>query len=81
MPVCGSNNVTYPNPFVLKCAKLRGAVSPGMSAVCKAVFLRVFTQNFLDHWSPLSQVKLFWLQTTIRVLLVVFIVTDDQTYM
>lgn len=49
MPVCGSNNVTYPNPFVLKCAKLRGAVSPGMSAVCKAVFLRVFTQNFLDH--------------------------------
>ncbi|XP_023717614.1 serine protease inhibitor dipetalogastin isoform X3 [Cryptotermes secundus] len=28
MPVCGSNNLTYPNPFVLKCAKLRGVVSP-----------------------------------------------------
>ncbi|KDR09778.1 Serine protease inhibitor dipetalogastin [Zootermopsis nevadensis] len=27
MPVCGSNNITYPNPFVLKCAKERGVVS------------------------------------------------------
>jgi hypothetical protein len=42
MPVCGSNNVTYPNLFVLKCAKIRGVVSPGTSAVCKVVFTSIY---------------------------------------
>jgi hypothetical protein len=45
MPVCGSNNVTYPNPFVLKCAKHRGVVSRGMSAVREVAF--IFIQNYL----------------------------------
>ena len=29
MPVCGTDNVTYPNPFILYCAKYRGVVSQG----------------------------------------------------
>ncbi|XP_069688199.1 serine protease inhibitor dipetalogastin-like [Periplaneta americana] len=27
MPVCGTDNVTYPNPFILRCAAYRGAIS------------------------------------------------------
>jgi len=44
MPVCGSNNVTYPNPYVLKCAQHRGVVSSGTSRICYAVLhvYRVF---------------------------------------
>lgn len=37
MPVCGSNNVTYPNPFVLKCAIHRGEVPPGMYEIRKVI--------------------------------------------
>jgi len=42
MPVCGSNNVTYPNPYVLKCAQHRGTVSSGTSRIC-CTFLHVYS--------------------------------------
>ena len=51
MPVCGSNNVTYPNPFVLKCAQHRGIVSSGTSRICYAVLhvYRMFMLNTVFH--------------------------------
>jgi len=51
MPVCGSNNVTYPNPYVLKCAQHRGIVSSGTSRICYDVqhVYRVFILITVFH--------------------------------